>query len=215
MAIVATPVAVVAAASAERAWERGGAHSRSRTAKLLPVAPAVAAVVPLAALGGRAAGGAALAVGIAALVVGAVIAPAPVPLVRRVVVTVAPAVAAAALVVAVQQDVDAGMVLVVGVLMYDFACYMFGRGPTGGVLGVGAGVLTLAALAVFVAAVLVPPFGGRSPWIIVGLLAVLAPAGVILLRWLAPARLPALLRLDSLFLAGPAWVAAVAVLLHR
>jgi hypothetical protein len=48
------------------------------------------------------------------------------------------------------------------------------------------------------------------------LLAVTAPAGVALAAHVAPGvRLPALRRLDSLWLAGPAWVIAVAVVLHR
>ncbi|MBO0732353.1 MAG: hypothetical protein J2P57_24035, partial [Acidimicrobiaceae bacterium] len=133
----------------------------------------------------------------------------------RVVVLAAPAVAAAALVVAVRQNVDTGMVLVLAVCLYDFAGFMFGRSPDGGLPGIAAGVVCLGLLAVFVAAVLVPPFNGRSPWIAVGALAASAPAGVLLLRWLAPTRLPALLRLDSLVFAGPAWVIAVAVLLHK
>ena len=76
--------------------------------------------------------------------------------------------------------------------------------------------MTVGVLAVFVAAVVVPPFSGRSPWILLGLVAVLAPVGVVLRRASARARrLPALRRLDSLVLAGPAWVIAVGLLLHR
>jgi hypothetical protein len=69
---------------------------------------------------------------------------------------------------------------------------------------------------VFVAAVVVPPFSGRNPWILLGLVAVLAPAGVFAFARIGRDRqLPALRRLDSLVLAGPAWVIAVALLLHR
>jgi hypothetical protein len=49
-----------------------------------------------------------------------------------------------------------------------------------------------------------------------GALAVLAPLGVALAdRLVGGHRLPALRRLDSLLLAGPMWVVAVAVVLHR
>jgi hypothetical protein len=66
--------------------------------------------------------------------------------------------------------------------------------------------------------VLVPPFDGNSPWILGGLAAVLAPVGPVVASSLTgdrSARVPALRRLDTLIVLGPAWVAATAVLLHR
>ena len=89
-------------------------------------------------------------------------------------------------------------------------------GPRGGPVGVLAGWLTVGVLAVFVAAVVVPPSRaqpvgpagpGRGPGSGRGRVVSAASAG--------PGRLPALRRLDSLVLAGPAWVVAVGLLLHR
>jgi hypothetical protein len=78
------------------------------------------------------------------------------------------------------------------------------------------GLLTVAVVAVFTAAAIDPPFSGDRPWIVFGLVGVLAPAGVALLSLVVSGvRLPALRRLDSLVLSGPAWVIAVALLLHR
>jgi hypothetical protein len=81
-----------------------------------------------------------------------------------------------------------------------------------------AGVASIAALTLFVAAVLAPPFTGASPWLLGGAAALLAPVGPVVARWVTgdkDAPVPALRRLDSLFLVGPAWVAGVALVLHR
>jgi hypothetical protein len=51
-----------------------------------------------------------------------------------------------------------------------------------------------------------------------GAAALLAPVGPVVARWVTgdkDAPVPALRRLDSLFLVGPAWVAGVALVLHR
>jgi hypothetical protein len=76
-------------------------------------------------------------------------------------------------------------------------------------------MLSIGALTLFLAAV--PPFDGNTPWILGGMAAVLAPLGPILARHLIgdrSARVPALRRLDSLILLGPAWAVATALLLH-
>jgi hypothetical protein len=76
-------------------------------------------------------------------------------------------------------------------------------------------MLTVGIFAVLVAAVVVPPFSGNSPWILFGSVAFLAPVGVLAFGRIGPTlRLPAVRRLDSLFLAGPAWVIAVRIVLH-
>ncbi|MHB1535363.1 MAG: hypothetical protein ACYC1D_12300, partial [Acidimicrobiales bacterium] len=186
-----------------------------RRRRVSPVPPFAAVAIPVAALAGTAAALVSFAVAGAALAFGTVLFPAGIHPVRRVAVSLAPPVAAAAAVLATRQGVDTALVLVVAVCLYDLASFVVGRGPTGGVAGIGAGMLSLAILAVFVSAVLVPPFSGVSPWVTVGLVVVAAPAGVLALQRRAPAQLPALRRIDSLALAGPAWVAAVAVLLHR
>jgi hypothetical protein len=127
-----------------------------------------------------------------------------------------PAVAGAAVVAARGQGLSEAETLLTAVCLYDMASYVMGTNRRGGPVGVIAGMLTVGVLAVFVAAVVVPPYSGRSPWILLGLVAVLAPAGVYAMGWIGPRlRLPALRRLDSLVVAGPAWVLAVHLLLHR
>jgi hypothetical protein len=128
----------------------------------------------------------------------------------------APAVAAASVVAARGQGLSEALTLVAAVCFYDMASFLTGTGPRGGVPGAIVGIVTVGVLAVFVAAVVVPPFSGRSPWVLLGLVAILAPAGVALAGRVGPQlRLPALRRLDSLILAGPAWVIGVSLLLHR
>jgi hypothetical protein len=96
------------------------------------------------------------------------------------------------------------------------ASYVTGTSPRGGPVGVIVGMITVGVLAVFVAAVIVPPFSGRTPWVLLGLVAVLAPVGVYGAALIGrDRRLPALRRLDSLIFAGPAWVIAITYLLHR
>ncbi len=126
------------------------------------------------------------------------------------------AVAAAAVVAAWGQGLSETLTLLTAVCLYDMASFLTGTGPRGGVVGALVGMVTVGVLAVFVAAVVEPPFSGRSPWVLLGLVAVLAPVGVFLAGRICPERrLPALRRLDSLILAGPAWVIAVGLLLHR
>jgi hypothetical protein len=128
----------------------------------------------------------------------------------------APAVAAASVVAARGQGLSEALTLLTAICLYDMASFLTGTGPRGGVAGALVGMVTVGVLAVFVAAVVEPPFTGRSPWVLLGLVAGLAPVGVFLAGRICPGRrLPALRRLDSLILAGPAWVIGVGLLLHR
>jgi hypothetical protein len=127
-----------------------------------------------------------------------------------------PAIAAASVVLALHQGQSEALTLLAAVCLYDMASFIMGTSPLGGVAGVLSGWVTVGALAVLVAAVLVPPYSGHTPWILLGLVAGLAPVGVVICAITVRARrLPALRRLDSLVLAGPAWVIAVSLLLHR
>ncbi len=213
LALVVIPVAVIAAVSVVR----GMYHQDAAAPPTVAMAAGMAAVLPLAALGGPAA---AVAVGVV-LAVGSVAYLIVVS--RRVgfafavsLASLAPAVAAASLVAARGQGLSEALTLLAAVCLYDMASFLTGTGPRGGVVGALVGMITIGVLAVFVAAVVVPPFSGRSPWILLGLVAGLAPAGVALAGLICPdRRLPALRRLDSLILAGPAWVIGVGLLLHR
>lgn len=205
-ALVVIPVTVVATASAGRVGV-------SRPTTNLPLLLVLSGLVPLAAVGGP------YAALIAWVVAGSVAAAAafsgrsPSSPLRSALVVMMPAGAAAAVVVARGQGRGLALVLVAGALLFDAANHLMGTGTHGGPAGTITGMVTVGILAVMVAAVLVPPFTGRSPWIMCGLLAVLAAVGPWSARRLSgPARLPALARLDSLILAGPAWVAGVMVL---
>jgi hypothetical protein len=107
------------------------------------------------------------------------------------------------------------LTLLIAICLYDMASFLTGTGSRGGVGGAIVGMLTVGIFAVLVAAVVVPPFSGNSPWILFGSVAFLAPLGVLAFGRIGPTvRLPAVRRLDSLFLAGPAWVIAVHLVLH-
>ncbi|MDQ6615184.1 MAG: hypothetical protein M3083_10635, partial [Actinomycetota bacterium] len=137
---------------------------------------------------------------------------------RRVVIVLGPGVAAASLVLARSQGLATGLVLAGMVTVFDSSAYLIGTGAPNHWEGSVAGIASIAALTLFVAAVLVPPFTGASPWLLGGAAAVLAPIGPVVARWVTGdkgAPVPALRRLDSLFLVGPAWAAVVALLLHR
>jgi hypothetical protein len=76
--------------------------------------------------------------------------------------------------------------------------------------------VTVAAVGLFVSAVIAPPFSGSRPWVVFGLGAVACPLGVLAaVKTTRGEILQALHRIDSLVLAGPAWVAATSLVLHR
>jgi hypothetical protein len=213
LAGVVIPVAVVAAVSVVR-----GMHGRQPSSvPTVAIAAGSAALLPLVALGGPAPAVAVGAVFVVAAIAQLIVSSHRVGFAVAVgLASFAPAVAAASVVAARGQGVTEALTLLAAVCLYDMASFMTGTGPRGGVVGVLAGMVTVGVLAVLVAAVVVPPFSGRSPWVLLGLVAVLAPAGVILASRICPTRrLPALRRLDSLILAGPAWVIGVGHLLHR
>ena len=215
-AAVVTPVGVVAAVSLARSASRQRRTRRpaslaTTTAALLTVVLPAAALAGVAAAAGASLGAAVVAAGVSFFLIPQ----------RRpwalLYALLGPAVACASVVAAADQGWNLALTLVAGVCAYDLACWVNGsRRVAGGVAGIGAGLLSLGAAAVFVAAVFVPPFSGSRPWVMFGLLGVLCPAGVVLAERVAGSeRLPALRRIDSLVLAGPAWVAGVSLLLHR
>lgn len=181
----------------------------------LGLAIAAAVLVPVAALGGA----------VAAIVVGLLLAglavvvvlgsPGGVPY-RTLLAAAAPTVAAASTVLAARQGLTELATLLVAVCLFDAANFLTGNGRTGWPIGSICGALTVGVFAIMVAAVVVPPFSGHKPWILLGLVAGLAPAGVVLSAMVNARRpVPALRRLDSLVLAAPVWVIGVSLLLHR
>jgi hypothetical protein len=223
------PVAVVGSMSAIRVIgnQRGGDDARLTRRRPLVnglrsgLAAAVPVLLPLVALAGAAP--AVVATALAALGVGAILlATSPGARLafslRSTVGILGPSVAAMAVVLARHQGSNEAVALVAAVCCYDAAAFIFGsgRGALGGMSGVLAGWVAVGVVAVLTAAALDPPFSGHRPWIVFGVAGVLAPVGVALLSLaVGGIRLPALRRLDSLVLSAPAWVIAVAVVLHR
>ncbi|HET6964609.1 MAG TPA: hypothetical protein VFH58_07520 [Acidimicrobiales bacterium] len=242
-AVVLIPVAAIATASGVRAAEgRGRSRSRSpsrsrsggsgsraggrsaRPSLLLMVSLAASVLVPLIALGGSLLALAGLVVtggAIATLVLASGFAASARPLravASRLVAALAPVLGVTCVVVARHQGSTLALALVGATLAYDAGSFLMGnaRTPLGGPVGIAFGVLSVAVVSVFVAAVMNPPFTGSRPWVVFVAVAVLAPLGVRLCQQaVGSERLPALRRLDSLCLVAPMWVLAAALLLHR
>lgn len=124
--------------------------------------------------------------------------------------------ACAAPVLLLQDGVVPVFVLLTYAAVYDASAYVVGTGAGSSWEGPAAGIASIAAVTLAVAAVLVPPFRGASPWILGGLAAVLAPVGPYVASALMGdrrARVPALRRLDSLLVLAPAWCLAASILL--
>jgi hypothetical protein len=218
-------VAAMAAGSAARSWGTASvaprlAHNhRARVQPPAAVAALFAGAITLAALGGGLIVAVVAAAATFTLLAAAMFGPMGHPgVLRRVVIVLGPGVAGASLVLARTQGLATGLVLVGMVTVFDASAYLIGSGAPNRWEGSVAGAASLAAMTLFVAAVLSPPFTGAMPWLFGGGVAILAPFGPVLARWVTgdkTAPVPALGRLDSLFLAGPAWVAGVALLLHH
>jgi hypothetical protein len=220
LAIWLAPVAALAAASTLHSW--GGGRSRQRAAL---VAAVVSAAVILAGVAG-------LWAAAAVALVGAGVVAAPALLSRRLTrsdkygpgawrrmaIVIGPAAGCAGAVVARTYGLDQALVLVGMVCIYDSAAYLIGTGANNAWEGPVAGVASVGALTLLVAAVFFTPFRGNSPWILGALAAVLAPLGPAVARRFTSdptVRVPPLRRLDSLVLLGPAWAVGVRVLLHH
>lgn len=212
--------ALPAARQAARSWRR----CASRPVR--QVAVPGAAVLPLAAVAGP------LAFGVAAAAVGlvAVVAPrlspfraapsaaASSPSLTAVIPLLVGAAAAAPVVVRARLGPAAAVVLVVFAHVHDASAFIVGSGASNAWEGPVAGMASIGAVTLAVAAVLVPPFRGPSPWLLGALAALLAPAGPFLATTLLGSRrapAPALRRLDSLLVLGPVWAVAAAVVMGR
>jgi hypothetical protein len=202
-------VAALAAAQTCRTWRR----HRARPMRAVTVGGAAA--LALAGLGGPAAFG----VMACALAIVAVVG-----LERdrsRTVTTLAPALAigaatAAPVVVAVRWGAAVAVVLLLSTFVYDASAYIVGSGTVHRWEGVAAGIASVASLTLALAAGVVPPFRDASPWVLGVVAAVLLPLGPLAATaLLGPRRAatPALRRIDSLLLAGPAWAATAALVL--
>jgi hypothetical protein len=125
--------------------------------------------------------------------------------------------ATAAVVLARRQGLPEALTLLALAAVYDAGAYVVGAGAAGAWEGPAAGVAAVGAVTLAVAAVLVPPFRGASPWALGAAAAALAPLGpcaATLLLGDRRVRAPALRRLDSLLLLGPVWAALAALLVR-
>jgi len=109
-----------------------------------------------------------------------------------------------------------GLVLLTYVAVYDAGAFLIGAGARRRWEGPAAGIACIAVTTVAVAAIF-PQFGGSSPWGLGALAAVTAPLGPVvgtLLLGSRRARAPAVRRLDTLLVMGPAWALAAAAVVR-
>lgn len=126
--------------------------------------------------------------------------------------------AAASLVLLADYEIGAVIILLVYLMVYDASDYVVGSGATNGVEGPLAGALFIAAVTLLLAVTEVPPFRGVEIWNFAILAAVSCPAGQLLASVMLPrsdAAAPALRRLDSLLVVGPAWAGLIGLYLQR
>jgi hypothetical protein len=93
-------------------------------------------------------------------------------------------------------------------LVYDASAFLFGSGATHVWEGPVAGIASIGAVTIAVAAILVPPFSGSSPWLLGAVAALATPLGPLVASAVLGdrrARAPALRRLDALVVLGPVW----------
>lgn len=213
MAVLFAPLAALAAMQAARSWRR-----RQRRAAP-PVSASGAALLVIASILGV------VAVAAAALLVAVLLAAVQLTSLgspRRVsptltgVIALACGLAGAAPVLLRADGFIPVFVLLGFVHVYDASAYVVGAGASSPWEGPAAGVASIAAVTLAVAAVLSPPFRGASPWLFGLLAAALIPLGPRVGAELTGdprARVPALRRLDSLLVMGPVWALAAVVIL--
>lgn len=126
--------------------------------------------------------------------------------------------AAASLVLLADYEIGAVIILLAFLMVYDASDFVVGSGASNGVEGPVAGALAIAAVALFVAVTEVPPFRGVDVWSFAMLAAVACPAGQIVASAMLPradAHAPALRRLDSALVVGPAWAGLIGLYLQH
>ena len=217
LSLVLSPVAAVAAAQAARSWRRSQRRVPWRVAAGGAGAVAFSSAFGLA---GVVATVSAVAVLLASLlVVGPSAAPSSrhrfAPLFGGLIAVVF-GLAGAAPVLLRGEGLIPAFVLLGFVHVYDASAYVVGSGANAPWEGPVAGVASIAAVTLAVAAVLSPPFRGASPWLLGFLAAALTPLGPIAAAELVGdgrARVPALRRLDGLLVVAPIWALVAALVL--
>lgn len=208
--LVLAPCAGLAAAQAMRSRRT---HPRPSP----PAAAAGAVLLVVAAAAGPVAVGVVAVVLVGAVAAGVVVGGASrAASTTTVVAAVAIGLAGASPVLLVRGGIVPVLVLLTFAAAHDASAYVVGTGAAGAWEGPAAGAASIAAVTLGVAAVLVPPFRGATPWILGGVAIVLAPLGPYAASALMGdrrANVPALRRIDSLLVLAPVWclVAALAL----
>lgn len=194
--------------------------ARSRRAHPRPSAPVAAAgaflLVVAAAVGPVAVGAVALAL-VATVLAGVLVGGTRVDPLHTLVAAVVIGGAVASPVLLLHDGIVPVFVLLSFVAVHDASAYVVGTGAASAWEGPAAGAASIAAVTLAVAAVLVPPFRGATPWILGGIAVVLAPAGPFVASALMGdrrANVPALRRIDSLLVLAPVWCLAAAMVLE-
>lgn len=211
LVLVLGPCAGLAALQVARSWR---VHPRPSA----PVAAAGAALLVVAAAAGPMALGV-VAVALVGIVVAAVVVGGygSVEPVVTLVAAVAIGLAAASPVLLLHHGIVPVFVLLSFAAVHDASAYVVGTGATSAWEGPAAGAASIAAVTLGVAAVLVPPFRGSTPWLLGGLAVVLAPLGPYAASALMGdrrANVPALRRIDSLLVLAPIWCLVAALVLE-
>ena len=126
--------------------------------------------------------------------------------------------AAASLVLLADYEIGAVIILPAFLMVYDASDFAVGSGASNGGEGPLAGALAIAAVSSFVAVTEVPPFRGADIWSVAMLAAVACPAGQSVASAMLPradADAPALRRLDSALVVGPAWAGVIGLYLQH
>lgn len=200
-------LAAVSALQASVAWRQAG-HADDRF-----VAGGAALAVGLAAILGTALAGVAMILGVVASVVAAVVAPArDEPVASRAGRTIRtwalPSLVAVSVVAMARIDVASLVILLILISGYEAGDYLVGTGANGVIEGPIAGMAAVFVLTFTEAVFQLGPFDARAAWVFGGLVAVLAPLGAPLASALVPAsdaKVPALRRLDAWLLVAPVW----------
>ncbi len=211
VAAVYAITAALAGLQTAKAWHPCGQHPNELVAAL------IGAAIPLAALGGpTAVGVAVLGSAAVALVAGGATVEARRNPLAAVGYTLQSGLfvglAAAAPVLAYRVEVGAAGALIVLVSVYEMGDYLVGSGSKNAVEGPLAGFTAIAVFAFALWVVTFPPFQDNSLLAFGVLAAGLCPVGQLFGSALLPrsdAKAPALRRLDSLLVLGPAWVVAI------
>lgn len=108
------------------------------------------------------------------------------------------------------------LVLLGTVLLAEASWFVVGSGARTGFDAPVASTAAIGAVSMAVAAVLVPPFRGASPWVLGAVAAVLVPLGPFVASMILPranAFAPALRRIDGFLVVSPVWVLVAAAIL--